>query len=68
MNYPASLLVFTGIYGCAAQSPPTDGHPSLSLLISYRSSSFNPIGLPVQDARRYACLYRGAIAGLGGDL
>jgi len=54
----AELPRKTGIhwfYGYAAQSLSTDGHPSLSLLIS---SSFHPCGLAGQDARRSAWPYR----------
>jgi hypothetical protein len=46
------LLVFTGITGEPHRPSSSDGPPSLSLLISYRSSSFNPDGLSVQGARR----------------
>jgi hypothetical protein len=54
----------TSIYWYAAQSPSTDGHPSVMFLSI--APVHDPIGLPRKDARRFACLYRGATAGLGG--
>lgn len=40
----------------------TDGQSSLSLLITYRSSSFNPTGLPAKTARRLRSPYRVRLA------
>jgi hypothetical protein len=56
----------TSIYWCAAQSPPTDGHPSLSLLISIVLRRSTAIGY-VQDARRSARPIGLLSQGLGGD-
>lgn len=43
----------------------TDGQSSLSLLIAYRSSSFNPTGLSGKTARRYASPLSGYAYRLG---
>ena len=52
MRYVPHLLMFTGVTGEPPRPLSSDGQSSVSLLITYRSSSFNRIRLSQKIARR----------------